>query len=89
MARYGSVNEALMPASLAATVLEWPALVAFGIPEWPVYYLIPTQAPWLLMRAGLEPIAPWQVAYAFAASAIWLAVAGRLALGAYRRLGMG
>ncbi len=64
-AGYEVVTQFLLPVgTLVAMVLQLPFLSLLGVgPGW-LWYLIPTQAPLLLLQGAFEPLAPWQWAYA-------------------------
>jgi hypothetical protein len=63
--------------------MQWPFLGALGIGPWWIYYVIPTNGPFLLMRGAFSPLAPWQWGYAVVVSLLTIAV---LALWTRRRL---
>lgn len=64
VAGHDSVTAFLMPgALLVGTVVQLPVLHLLEVaPSW-AWYLVPTQAPMLLMLAAFEPLAPWQWIY--------------------------
>ena len=82
--RYDSINEYLMPAALVTLVLELPALTYFGVPESPLFYLLPTQGPLLLLQQAFAPVATWQIAYALLYPALWTGIGFALSRRAYR-----
>ncbi len=66
---YETVTSFLLPAGAAvAMVLQLPFLSLLGVDPWWLWYLVPTQAPLLLIQAAFEPIAAWQWAYAVSMS---------------------
>ncbi len=70
-ASHDSVTGFLFPdALLMSLVLQAPFLYALGIGPPAIWYLVPTQAPLLLMIAAFEPSSPWQWSYAIAVSAL-------------------
>jgi fluoroquinolone transport system permease protein len=73
-ASYDAVTRFLLPAGAAVgMVAQLPFLSLLDVgPPW-IWYLIPTQAPLLLMQAAFEPIAGWQWGYALGMSAAMLA----------------
>ena len=84
VASHSSVLSFLMPgAALVGSVMQWPFLGALGIGPWWVYYVIPTNGPFLLMRGAFSPLAPWQWGYAVGMSLVTIAA---LALWTRRRL---
>ena len=64
-AAYDAVTTFLLPTgALVASILQLPFLSLMGLePAW-LWYLIPTQAPLLLLLAAFEPLALWQLGYA-------------------------
>jgi hypothetical protein len=70
VASYDSVTAFLIPtASTVSAVLQLPFLSAFDLGPAELWYLIPTQAPLLLMLGAFEPLEPWQWGYAIVVSA--------------------
>lgn len=60
-----AVTSFLLPSgAFVAMVLQLPFLSLFGLEPWWLWYLIPTQAPLLLLLAAFEPLEAWQWAYA-------------------------
>jgi fluoroquinolone transport system permease protein len=72
--RYRSVTDFLLPAATVLIVLQLPWLGLTGIVPSPVWYLIPTMAPTLLLAAALKPVAAWELAYAVAYSLLIIGV---------------
>jgi len=68
-----AVTSFLLPTgTLVAMVLQLPFLSLLDVgPTW-LWYLIPTQAPLLVLQAAFEPLEPWQWGYAAAMSAAML-----------------
>jgi fluoroquinolone transport system permease protein len=81
--RYRTLNEFLMPMIGLTTILELPALVPLGMPEWPWLYLLPTHGPLIMFEAAVPPAAGgpvdprplWAMVYAVAYPALWIGVA--------------
>ena len=65
VAPYESVLRFLVPgAVLVGSLTQWPFLGALQIgPAW-LYYLLPTNAPFLMMLGAFEPLESWQWIYA-------------------------
>ncbi|RMH77568.1 MAG: ABC transporter permease [Cyanobacteria bacterium J007] len=61
--RYQSITDFLLPSLVYLTLLQMPFLDYFAIVKSPLFYLIPTQAPLLLIQAGFQQIATWQIFY--------------------------
>lgn len=85
-APFKAVTRFLLPTgTLVAMVLQLPFLSLLGVgPAW-LWYLIPTQAPLLLLQGAFEPLAPWQWAYALATSAAMLAGSWAYCMHRFRR----
>lgn len=64
-AAYDAVTSFLLPTgTLVAMVLQLSFLSLVDVDPWWVWYLIPTQAPLLLVQGAFEPLATWQWVYA-------------------------
>lgn len=86
VARHGSVTGFLMPgAFLWGLIMPLPLLDHFGLWPSPIWYLWPTQAHLLLLKAGFAPVAAWKLAYAVLYSAASVALAYRWARRAFDR----
>ncbi|NDJ60883.1 MAG: ABC transporter permease [Chloroflexi bacterium] len=83
--RYNTVTDFLVPAMLVILALQIPFLDALGMLSSPLFYLIPTQAPLLLMKAAFEPIEVWQLVYALAYAAVTIGVTFAWAQRAFNR----
>ena len=68
--RYDKITEFLIPLSAVAVVLQLPFLYFLGWVEHPLFLLIPTSAPTLLMRAAYGPLADWQWLYGVGYTAV-------------------
>jgi fluoroquinolone transport system permease protein len=80
VASHTSVLSFLMPgAALVGSVMQWPFLGALGIGPWWLYYAIPTNGPFLLMRGAFSPLEPWQWGYAVGMSLLTIAALARWA----------
>ena len=85
IARYDSVTDYLLPSALWTIWLSLPLLHYFDVwPHW-VLYLVPSQAPLLLLKAGFVPLESWQLAYAAAYSLLWTALFWRWAARSFQR----
>jgi fluoroquinolone transport system permease protein len=84
VARYESINEYMLPSALYGAPLLLPLLYTTGWDSW-LLYLHPLQAPVVLMRAASGPAGAWQLVYAVLYSGLWIALAYRLCLRAFRR----
>ncbi len=72
--RYNSLNEYLMPMALATALLQLPALVCFGMPEYLLLYLLPTHGPLLMFQSALEPLPESTMVYAVLYPSAWILV---------------
>ena len=72
--RYNSLNEFLMPMFLVTALLQLPGLVCFGMPEFLLLYLLPTQGPLLMFQSALEPLPPSTMTYAVLYPSAWILV---------------
>jgi fluoroquinolone transport system permease protein len=70
VSRYDSVTDFIVYAVPVVLVLQLPALGLLGIVPSPVWYLIPTMAPALLMTAAFTPLPAWQMVYALVYSVV-------------------
>lgn len=84
-APHDSVLKFLMPgALLVGSVMQWPFLGVLDIGPQPLWYLIPTNAPLLLMLGAFSPLAAWQWFYAVSFSAASIAGAAWWTLRRFR-----
>lgn len=74
VSRYKSVTDFLLPGATVLIVLQLPWLDLTGIAPSPLWYLIPTTAPTLLLMAAFEPIAAWEMVYAVGYSLVTIGV---------------
>jgi fluoroquinolone transport system permease protein len=63
VSRYDSINEYLMPAAGFTTLVLLPVLPYFGVATSRLWYLHPTQAPLVLLRAGFVGTPAWELMY--------------------------
>jgi fluoroquinolone transport system permease protein len=90
--RYDTLNEFLMPMIFATALLQLPALVCFGMPEYRLLYLLPTHGPLLMFQAALNPLPPATMIYAVLYPSAWILVSfswGRRALRRFVTGGIG
>ena len=74
IARYDSVTEYLLPSGLYTLVLTLPLIDYFGLWTHWIWYLLPTQAPLLLMKGAFEPVPTWQIIYGLGYSLVAVAI---------------
>ncbi len=85
-AAHDSITRFLMPgAMIVIGVLQLPFLYVLDIGAGGIFYLIPTQAPLLLMLGAFEPLASWQWIYAVVVSVVGLWAAGVYARMRFRK----
>lgn len=72
--RYDSVTDFLVPATAVLLISQLPLLFLTGISDSPLWYLVPTTAPALLMQAAFVPqmVESWEIVYGFAYSIAWI-----------------
>lgn len=70
--RYDKITEVLIPLAAVAGILQLPFLYFLGWVEHPLFLLIPTSAPTMVMRAAYVPLVGWQWVYGVAYTAVLL-----------------
>lgn len=86
VAPHDSVTSFLMPgAMLVGSVVQLPILYLLDVGPSTVWYLVPTQAPLLLMLGAFEHLEAWQWAYALAMTVVAMGVARWWALRRFAR----
>ncbi len=71
VASQSSFTAFLFPGAMLVTmVAQLPALSAFDIGPTALWYCVPTQGPFLLIRAAFQPLATWQWIYAVTMSSV-------------------
>jgi len=83
--RYATITNFLMPAGLVTLILELPALYFAGLSDSPLWLVIPTSAPAMLIWGAWHTLEPWQVVYSLGYSAVILGISYRWALGAFNK----
>ncbi len=63
VAKYDSISEFIMPSVLYVMVLQLPLVDYLGILKSPVFYVLPMQAPMVLMGSAFGHVEAWQIAY--------------------------
>ena len=74
VARYDSINEYLFPSMLYSAVFALPFLHYAGVWPSPWMYLHPLQAPLVILKGMVEPLAAWEWLYGLLYSALWIAL---------------
>ena len=82
---YDSISSYIIPAQLFLIPLGLPAFHYFGVWTSPIFYLIPTQGPLLLLKGAFESIGTWQVIYSISYPALWTGALVWLARRAFDR----
>lgn len=70
--RYDKITEVLIPLAAVAGILQLPFLYFLGWVEHPLFLLIPTSAPTMVMRAAYVPLVGWQWLYGVGYTAVLL-----------------
>lgn len=70
--RYDKITEVLIPLAAVAGILQLPFLYFLGWVEHPLFLLIPTSAPTMVMRAAYVPLSGWQWVYGVGYTAVLL-----------------
>jgi fluoroquinolone transport system permease protein len=83
--RYDSITDFLIPVLVVSLVLELPFLYFTGISSSPLWLIIPTSAPTMLLWGAWNPLETWQIIYGLVYSAVTIGVAYRWALLAFRK----
>ena len=79
--RYDKMTDFLLPMAFVAIVLQLPFLHFLGLVVHPVFLVIPTSAPTMLMQGAYVSLTPWQWVYASVYPAALILL---LAMWAYR-----
>ena len=74
VAPFTSISGFLIPSGLVLAALGLPLIPFAGVWQHPLFYLMPTHGPLLLLGAAFRPIEPWQIAYALGYSGLWIAL---------------
>lgn len=64
MVRYDQITDFLIPMAFVVSVLQLPFLHFWGIVEHPVFLLLPTSAPTMIIRGAFLQLVPWEWFYA-------------------------
>jgi fluoroquinolone transport system permease protein len=75
VARYDSINEYLFPSMLYTAAFALPFLHFAGVWRSPLMYLHPFQAPLVILRGMVSPLAPWEWLYGLLYSVLWITLA--------------
>ncbi len=79
VAPFRSFTNFLIPSQLPAIILYIPLLDAFGVLHHPLFYLLPSYGPLLLIQGAFDHIATWQIGYAVVAGTLWIVALAWLA----------
>ncbi len=79
--RYRKITDFLIPVAVIVGVLQLPFLHFLGLVEHPVFLIIPTSAPTMLMQGAFIPLAAWEWIYGIVYTA---AMIGIFTVWAYR-----
>ena len=72
VARYDSINEMMLPTILWVTLFSLPILHYAGLWSSPLMYLHPFQAPLVVLRGTVTPLAAWEWLYGIGYGAVWV-----------------
>lgn len=74
VASYDSISRYLVPSQFYFVVLYTPLIFYFGLWQSPVFYLLPTQGPLLMLGTGFGvfTLTIWQLAYAVLYPLVWI-----------------
>ncbi|MFZ0548428.1 MAG: hypothetical protein WAM60_23470 [Candidatus Promineifilaceae bacterium] len=72
--RYDKITDYLVPLAIIVSILQLPFLYFWGLFELPIFLVLPTSAPAMLMRGAFVSLAAWEWAYGVGYSAVLLAV---------------
>lgn len=70
--RYRSITDTLMPLLVLALAAELPLLHFVGWVEHPLWLLLPSSAPTMLLWGAWNPITSWELAYGIGYSLLWI-----------------
>ena len=85
VARYDSINEYIMPASLVTTLLSIPYLEYFDLWTSPLMLLHPLQGCLVVMEAAFMPVSVGELVAALISAGAWITIAYFMGLRAFRR----
>ena len=74
--RFPSITDFLFPMAGITTLLQLPTLYFFNAVSTPIFLLIPTSAPIMLIKGAHTPLAMWEWAYAIGYTLVLLIVLG-------------
>lgn len=72
--RFDTVTDFMVPAFAIGIITQLPIFLLFSFGEAirGLWYIVPTAAPFILMRAGFADMLPWQILYGFGYSSLWI-----------------
>ncbi len=85
VARYDSINEYIMPATLVTALLSIPYLEYFELWTSPLMLLHPLQGSLIMMEAAFTPVSMGELTAAVISTGIWIAIACTMGRRAFRR----
>lgn len=83
--RYDAIGEFILPSALWTIGFSLPLLYYFDLWPSPWLFLIPTQAPLVLMQSAFESLPLWQMAYGIGYSLLWIGIGWYLTQRTYHR----
>jgi len=83
--RFNKITDFLIPMSAIAIVMQLPFLYFWGLAKYPIFLIIPTAAPTMLMDAAFRSLQMWEQVYALSYSAVTITVLGVWANAAFNK----
>lgn len=71
--RFDKITEFIMPMGAVAVILQLPFLHFLGLVEHPLFLLLPTSAPLVLVQGAYKPLLAWEWIYALGYTLLLLA----------------
>jgi fluoroquinolone transport system permease protein len=85
VAKYDSISEFIMPSVIYVMILQLPLFDYLGIVKSPLFYILPMQAPMMLMASAFAHVEAWQVAYGIVYSLACICIAYLWARRSYKK----
>lgn len=82
--RYESITEMIVPLITFGMVLQLPFLHFLGLLEHPLWLIVPTSAPMVLMQGAFREAATWEWVYGIGYTAAWTAALAYWAYASFR-----
>ncbi len=69
--RYDSITDMIVPLITVGMVFQLPFLYFLGLLQSPLFLIVPTSAPGVLMQGAFRPAAGWEWAYGIGYTVVW------------------